>query len=448
MSIIDTIYAVSSGAGTSGIAVVRMSGSSSKRIMLDIVGVVPAARRVSLRVLRQPRGGEIIDQAVVVWIPGPGSATGEDVCEFHVHGSQPVVAGLFEIFNGYDGVRPAEAGEFTRRAFLNGRMDLVEVEGLGDLLEARTSAQRRQAIHQFFGDASSVFDSWRLQLVELIASVEAGVDFSEEDGVGAAALEGLEADATALIGELQLALAESVKASAIREGVKVVLAGRPNTGKSSLLNAISRRDVAIVSAIPGTTRDIVEVLVDLGGVPVILMDTAGLRAGSKDEIEVIGMARARNEVDRADIVVWVSSPDVAGSDIPERGVQPDFWISNKSDIQTPELRLNRNESGPVPVLLVSAVCGDGVGEFIVQLSNAVRDRFGAAERSVVVRDRQKQAILESIRFINDSRLHGAGHLELVAADLRRAADALGRVTGRIDVEEWLGAIFSRFCVGK
>jgi tRNA modification GTPase len=441
----DTIYAQSSGAGIAGIAVVRASGPAAGGLLEKIAGERPKPRMASVRRLADPVTGEIIDRAVILWLPGPNTVSGEDVAEFHVHGSQAVVAALFAAFSRFDRVRPAEAGEFTRRAFANGRMDLVEAEGLADLLRARTEMQRRQAVSHLLGEASSVYEAWRGQLIGILAHVEAALDFAEEEGVAEAAIGDVAPKTAELAASMSEALAKAERASAIRTGIKVVLAGPPNTGKSSLLNAIAARDAAIVSPRPGTTRDAIEVMIDLGGMPVILTDTAGLRAEAGDEIEAIGMARARREMDGADVVVWVSAPDIAESHAPETGALAQLRVHNKSDL----LQLSgAGRQHPENALRVSSLTGAGLPEMLASLTDLVRREFLQAEDSVIVRARQKQAITESIRYLNDSLRYDREQLELRAEDLRKAAHCLARVTGRIDVEDLLASIFSEFCIGK
>ncbi len=445
MTISDTIYAQSTGAGIAGIAVIRVSGPAAGLVLDKHAGGRPEARKASLRRLVDPASNEIIDRAVVLWMPGPNTVTGEDVAEFHVHGSQAVAAALFAAFNRFDRIRPAEAGEFTRRAFANGRMDLVEAEGLADLLRARTEMQRRQALNHLLGEASSVYEAWRGQLIGILAHVEATLDFTDEEGVADAAIRDVGPKTAALAASMSDALAIADRASAIRTGVKVVLAGAPNTGKSSLLNAIAARDAAIVSPRPGTTRDAIEVMIDLRGMPVILTDTAGLRAEAGDEIEEIGMARTKRELDGADVVVWVSAPDISESHPPVAGAIPHLWVHNKSDLlqlSGPDLQLSEN------ALLVSSRTGAGLPEMLASLTELVKREFRHAEDSVIVRVRQKQAIAESIRYLNDSLRYDREHLELRAEDLRKAAHCLGRVTGRIGVEDLLDSIFSEFCIGK
>ena len=435
----DTIFAVSSGSGMAGIAVLRMSGGKAGSVLASIAGPLPLPRLASVRQLRVPGSGEVIDQALVLWMPGPSSATGEDVAEFHVHGSAAVIDTMFGVFGSVDGVRLAEPGEFTRRAFVNDRMDLVEAEGLADLLHARTEAQRRMAMHHMLGRASSQYEVWRTELISILARLEAAIDFIEEDGVAAAALADVKPQTLDLIARLKRAAAEADRAGALRSGVKVVFAGAPNVGKSTLLNLVAAREAAIVSSHPGTTRDVIEVSIVLGGVPVILTDTAGLRPESGDEIENIGMQRAKSEAVAADIVVWVSSVDVR-EEI-ENAVLPALKVLNKSDLL----------GGVVPQganLRISAKTGEGVANLIGELEKLVKERFGGMEQAAVIRTRHKDAVEESIRFLNDSLSYDADQIELAAECLRKACFSMARVTGRVDVEDLLAKIFSEFCIGK
>lgn len=441
----DTIFAQSSGAGIAGIAVIRISGPASGWVLEKIGGGLPEPRRASLRRLTDPVTGETIDRAVVLWMPGPNTVSGEDVAEFHVHGSQAVAAALLAAFSRFERVRPAEAGEFTRRAFANGRMDLVEAEGLADLLRARTGMQRRLALNHLLGEASTIYETWRAELIGILAHVEAALDFSEEDGVAEAAILDVGPKTSALVASMAEALSGADRASAIRTGIKVVLAGAPNTGKSSLLNAIVARDAAIVSPRAGTTRDAIEVMIDLAGLPVILTDTAGLHAEAGDEIEAIGMARTRREMDGADVVVWVSATDIAEGHPPESGAIPMLRVHNKSDL----LQVSgAGRQPPENALLVSSLTGAGLPAMLASLTDLVRGEFRQAEDSVIVRARQKQAIADSIRYLNDSLRYDRQHLELRAEELRKAAHCLARITGRIDVEDLLASIFSEFCIGK
>ena len=438
----DTIYAVSSGSGMAGIAVIRLSGSQVSKLVAGIAGSLPKPRAASVRQLLDPVSKEIIDQALVLWMPGPNSVTGEDVAEFHVHGSIAVIDALFAALENHEGVRLAEAGEFTRRAFSNNRMDLVEAEGLADLLHARTEAQRRMAVNHLLGHASSIYETWRNELIAISAHLEAAIDFVDEEGVAEAAMRGVKIRITELIDVLRRAVAQSDRAGVLRSGVKVVFAGAPNVGKSSLLNLVASREAAIVSSRPGTTRDVIEVSIVLDGVPILLTDTAGLRLTSCDEIENIGMQRARSEIAAADIVVWVSSPDVAADvDAP---VIPDILVFNKLDLLGDNSIHTRNNPG----FGISAKTGEGLERFLQELKRLVIERFGGMEQAVVVRSRQKSAVEDSIRYLNESLGHDVDHIELAAECLRGACYSMARITGRVDVEDLLGKIFSEFCIGK
>lgn len=439
----DTIYALSSGAGRSAIALLRLSGGHVAKVLESISGSLPPPRQFSLRDISDPASGERLDRAVVVWLPAPRSFTGEDAAELHLHGSPAVVAAVLGVLGGMPGLRPAEPGEFTLRAFLNGKMDLVEVEGLGDLLEARTAGQRRQAMRQMSGFASAVFDSWREQLLLIRADIEAVVDFVDEPGVAETASKSIDRRITVLWDEIDRAIKGADTAEVVRDGVKVVLAGFPNTGKSSLLNALARRDAAIVSDIPGTTRDVIEVTLDLGGIPVILTDTAGLRKESADKVEEEGIRRSRRHMSEADVLIWIWSPDVEGSTVVDSGMAPHLVVRNKADLE--ESGLNRNESTP---LGISTRTGQGIPELISVLREHVSARFGNAESTLLVSARQKSAAERAVIHLEEALRYDLDRLELKAEAVRCASDEIGRLVGRVDVEEWLGAIFSRFCIGK
>jgi tRNA modification GTPase len=322
-------------------------------------------------------------------------------------------------------------------------MDLLEVEGLADLLEAHTVNQRRQAFRQMSGAASSVIETWRQQLVLIRADIEAVVDFADEPGIAEEAAPGIDARIRALRDQITQSVERSRMAEVIRDGVRVVLAGVPNTGKSSLLNTLAQRDAAIVSDIPGTTRDTIEVFLDLNGLPVILTDTAGLRDAVSDAVEEEGVLRSRRRISQADIVVWIWSADVAESETPG-GIAPDITVENKCDLDS---GLLRNETSTAEVR-ISTRTGHGIPAFIEQLSELLEQRYGRAEASLLVSERQTVAARDSIRLLNDALNLSTGQLELKAEEIRRASNEIGRLTGKVDVEEWLGAIFSRFCIGK
>ena len=438
----DTVFALSSGSGRSGVAVIRASGSAARSALARMVRVIPESRRASVRYIRHAATDVVIDRGVVLWLPGPESVTGEDVFELHVHGSPAILAAVYDSLGSIQGLRLAEPGEFTRRAFQNGRMDLVEAEGLADLLQSRTETQRRQALFHYLGDASSIYECWRRDLIRVLAHIEASVDFVDEEGVADAALRDVRDDVLRLSSAMAAALERAEAAVSLRNGVRVVLAGLPNTGKSSLLNALAQREAAIVSPIAGTTRDVIEVQLDLGGVPVVLTDTAGLRSGSDDPIERMGIERSEQQLRSADVVVWVMAPDVADSGEMPAGVRPDLVLLNKSDL------LRSGQAVEELAMPVSALSQDSVGAVVARLGELVFERYGHVDDAVVVRARHRTAIIDSIRYLNDSLRHHPFQIEFVAEDLRKAAHAMARITGRIGVEDLLDSIFAEFCVGK
>lgn len=443
----DTIFALSSGAGRAAIAVLRISGERSSFVIRELTGQLPPARQLTVCSIRNPQTAELLDKGAVIWVPGPASVTGEDIAELHLHGSQAILIEVMSLLQAYPEVRPAEAGEFTRRAFANGKMDLIEVEGLSDLLEARTAGQRRQAMRQFSGSTSFTFEDWRQRLLGIRASIEAAVDFVDEPGVAELAERGLDADIKALSNDMDRALSGSAMSEFLREGVRVVLAGHPNTGKSSILNALVHRDVAIVSDRPGTTRDVIEVTLDMAGVPVIFTDTAGLRAEATDSIELEGIRRTHDRIDKADLLIWVSAPDVPGSAASAPGMRVDLRVVNKSDLEDSSLGHSRNDTEE-PTVRTSTRTGAGMSDLLSNIKGLVDIRFGHMEDATIVSSRQKTIVKRSIRLLNDAISLQSGSLELKAECIRSAADEVGRLTGRVDVEEWLGAIFSRFCIGK
>lgn len=443
-----TIFALSSGSLPAGIAVVRLSGPSAGRAVEELAGDLPASRRASLRRL-VARDGQIIDVALVLWLPGPDTVTGEDMAEFHLHGSAAVVEKLSAELLALPGMALAGPGDFTRRAFANGRMDLTQVEGLSDLLAAQTEHQRQQALRLFSGDASSVFEDWRRQVIAAEASLTAAIDFNEEEDVGVQALADLRPRLGQLIRTLEKALLQAGRAGALRDGFKVVLTGPPNAGKSSLLNGLAGRDAAIISSEAGTTRDVIEVPVMLAGYRVILTDTAGLRSVSADQrVEQEGMRRAQAEVAAADIVLWVVAPDVTADTSPV--AQPDLVILNKSDLvsgPTQTIRTRNGESYTVD-LAVSAMTGAGLDRLLQRLEEMISARMMGAEDAVVVRMRHVAALQKTIRLLNDALSVEKMGLEVMAESLREAAQSLASLTGKVDVEDVLGQIFSEFCIGK
>lgn len=436
----ETIYSVSSGAGRAGVAVIRVSGSQAGAAVMALARRVPEPRRASLCRLGHPVTGATLDEALVLWMPGPNSFTGEDTAEFHVHGGRAVVGATLDALGSLEGLRPAEAGEFTKRAFVNGRLDLVAVEGLADLIAAETEVQRRLAQFHSSGSASAVFEAWRGDMIQVLARLEAAIDFVDEAGVAEAALGEALPRLAVLRDTIRAGLDDGYQGERIREGIRIVLAGPPNVGKSSLLNRLAQREAAIVSATPGTTRDVIEVHLDLAGVPITVSDTAGLRQGATDDVEVAGMARTRSTMAAADLVVWLSAPDADES-------TPIFdsdtlRVLNKCDLLT--------DSAPVGAaqLEVSAKSGQNLDALLARLSDWAQQRFGQAESVLITRERQRRALEACCMHLEVATATGGLPVELVTEEVRLAARALARLVGRIDVEDLLDVAFRDFCIGK
>ena len=426
----DTIVALSSGALPSGVAVVRLSGPQSRVVaqMLLPNGLMP--RRLVLVDIRL--GGEVLDRGLVAWMPGPHSFTGEDCLELQVHGSPATVRAILREITRFSDTRLAEAGEFTRRAFENGKLDLTEVEGLGDLLAADTEGQRRQALARAAGGLSRQLDGWRERLLDARAEIEARLDFSDEGDVEAALPESLQADLQQLRQEF-LAAAQSVTGGRIvREGFRVALAGRPNAGKSSLLNALARSEEAIVTDEPGTTRDLKEVPLDLNGQLVILIDMAGLRdTDSKAEAE--GVRRARTAIEAADLVIWLQPVDEPASDnmIPDGALV----VMTKGDLPG------------APSNAISTLTGQGVSTLLETIVGRAANTVRGSEAPLVSRERDRLA-LEAAGTAVESAIQNLGDEELAAEGLRQASQALERLLGRMDAESVLDRLFLAFCIGK
>ena len=438
----QTIYSLSSGAGLAGVAIIRISGPQARICIEKMCRKPVPPRYAGFRQLYHPVSGELLDDGLVLWLPGPGTFTGEDITEFQIHGGRATITSVINGLAEIEGYRQAEAGEFTRRAFMNNRLDLVEIEGLGDLIHAQTETQRQQALSQSRGDASRVFNRWRSELTAILGYLEASIDFIEEDDVAEKALEGFQEKLIHLRNDMAKHLNDSARGEMVRDGVRVVLAGRPNVGKSSIINYLAERDVAIVSDIPGTTRDVLEVQLDLNGIPVTLSDTAGLREDAGDEIEQAGMMRARAHSRQADLVIWVT---VAGEE-PDTGLleteAEQLIIVNKADLLANGSKLKQD------AIYVSAKTGLGMNRLLNTISRIVDEKFGGKEPALISRERQKSAIVMCVRGIDGALENQAGSLELAAEQLRSAANQLSRLVGTIDVEDLLDVIFRDFCVGK
>lgn len=420
----ETVFALSSGAPPAAIAVVRVSGPRAEAALAALGVPLPPPRRAALA--RLESGGEALDTALVLRFPGPNSATGEDLVEFHLHGGRSVVAAVLAALGRIDGLRPAAPGEFTRRAFENGRIDLAEAEGLADLLAAETQSQRRAALALAGGALSRRVEEWQSGILGLAARLEAALDFSDEGDVGDDLPAGWAEELARIGGEIGAMLARP-PVERLREGVRVVIAGPPNAGKSSLLNALTGREAAIVTEIAGTTRDVLEAPTAIGGAPFLLVDTAGLRE-SADAVETIGVARARASVEAADLVLWLGPPGEA----PPGAVR----VHAKADL---------GAADPAADIAVSARTGDGLDALIALLLDCARDML-PAEGEVALNVRHRGALAEAETALAEA---GAASDPLIAAEaLRQARLALDRVTGRAGVEDMLDALFGRFCIGK
>jgi len=479
MSALDTIFALSSGRPPAAIAVVRISGPRAGEALKRLTGKIPPPRQAALGRIRDPQGGEVIDEVLVLWFPAPASETGEDVAELQLHGGRAVVAAVLAALSRIEGLRPAEAGEFTRRAFENGKLDLTAVEGLADLVMAETEGQRRQAFRQLKGLLGNRAETWRQKLIEALALVDAAIDFSDEGDVPEGLLAPALAIARGLHDEIAQALADGGRGERLRDGLVVAIAGPPNAGKSTLLNRIARREAAIVSPFAGTTRDVIEVHLDLVGLPVTLLDTAGIRP-TDDPVEIEGVRRARERAAEADLVLWVEDASQPLADAEKSPNETTVWrVRNKIDllairselksiarpknesinrfneVQTNlvnERLISKNEqvfSKSERIFDISATTGDGFDRLLAALSRYAADSLAGAESALVSRERHRRALQEAVEAL--SRAVGApiaGRDDLIAEELRLAVRSLGRLTGRVDVEDILDVIFRDFCIGK
>lgn len=434
----DTIYALSSGGLPSGVAVVRISGCRAFKVTETLVGSLPVARQAALKTIRT-RNGLILDRGLVLAFPGPGSFTGEDCTEIHVHGGKAVVAALLAELATFEGCRLAEHGEFSRRALENGKMDLIEVEGLADLIGAETEMQRRLAMEHTAGGLSQLYDGWADRLTRARALIEAELDFADEDDVPGSVSDLVWSDMGKLCAELSDHLSGADFGEIIRDGLKVVIAGAPNAGKSSLMNILARREIAIVTDIAGTTRDVLHVDLNIDGYAVKLYDTAGLR--ETDEIvEREGIRRALKTVADADIVLSLAEiGDQAQQEFPGFAGRV-VRIGTKSDIHP----VAEDEYE----LCISSTTGDGLSELHGLLLADLRARAGSLSLALPSRMRHRVLLSDSLKALTAALGSASDGLDLRAEHLRQSANSLGRITGRVDVEDLLDVIFSEFCIGK
>jgi len=425
-----TIFALASAPGRAGLAVVRVSGPGAGAALEALAGTRPPARHASLR--RLCWQGAVLDEALILWFPAPASFTGEDVAEFHIHGGRAVREALFGAFSQL-GLVPAEPGEFSRRAVENGRFDLTRAEAVADLTEAETPAQLRQALHQYEGGLADLYEGWRAALLRALARAEAAIDFSD-DGVGDTEFLAAQTAALEIEQQIQQHMDDSGRGEILREGLRLAIVGPPNAGKSSLINALARRDIAIVSETPGTTRDVIGVRLDLGGYPVHVADTAGLRP-SADAIEAEGVRRARAEAAASHLTLLLL--DGSDAQIPE-GVRADLVVRNKNDLPS----FKRGDG-----LSLSLKSGEGFAELLTALTALVEKRLEIKDQSPALsRPRHRRALNEALASLRHA--HTASEPELFAEDLRLAMRAIGRITGSVDVEEILDSVFRDFCIGK
>lgn len=476
----DTIAALSSGGLPSGVAVVRVSGPDAGGALTRLCGAIPPERRASLRTFRNGEGN-VIDRGIAIFFPGPETVTGEDVAEFHLHGGRAVVAACLEAITSSVGTRLAEPGEFTRRAFENGRIDLTEAEGLGDLIAAETEGQHRAAVLQAGGALRALYEGWMARLTEARAHLEASFDFSDEGDVGEDVADTLRDRVGGIVAEIRAHLGRADRGEILRSGYKVAIVGAPNAGKSSLLNALADREVAIVTEIPGTTRDVIEATLDLGGIPVRFSDTAGIRETS-DKVEAIGVERAREVMAKADLVLALVDPqqghgpltrftellshvkhpmmlaaDASLEDLAEgtaKGRRRILTVRTKADRPAPTglvARLGNEWSDFRFDFVVSAKTGEGLDaltEKIAALAAAAAGIGTDGEPAIPLRTRQRELVGETLRILEEFVGNPALPAEVGAETLRRASDTLGRLTGSVGVEDLLDVIFSQFCIGK
>ncbi|WP_296433779.1 MULTISPECIES: tRNA uridine-5-carboxymethylaminomethyl(34) synthesis GTPase MnmE [unclassified Rhizobium] len=432
----ETIYALSSGAVPAGLAVIRISGPKVEDVVRSMVSGTVPARTTSLRTIRT-RNGDVLDNGLVLFFPGPNSFTGEDVVEFHLHGGRAVVSAVYRELSAFDGMRQALAGEFSRRAFENGKLDLLEIEGLADLISAETEMQRRLALEQSSGGLSLIYEAWAKRLTRGRALIEAELDFPDEDDVPGSVSDQVWSDMTELAKEIRQHLGMAKTGEIIRDGFKVVIAGLPNAGKSSLMNALVRRDIAIVTDIAGTTRDVLSTDLDIDGFLVKLYDTAGLRE-TEEVVEREGIRRARTAMDAADLVIYIEDMSVPSEN--DRVPSSALRVGTKAD-------LPGVSSKPYDVR-ISVETGAGLDELRQTIGDRLREMVPPHSLAIPTRTRHNDSLAECIAAIERAVANDHVDLDIRAEELRMAGAALGRITGRVDVENLLDIIFGEFCIGK
>ena len=441
-----TIFALSSAPGRAGVAIVRVSGPEAGTVLNVMAPSRPKPRMAAGRAIRHPTTGETLDRGIVIWFPAPKSFTGEDVAELQLHGGRAVVKAVLEALGHVPGSRLAEPGEFARRAFENGKIDLAEAEGLADLIDAETEAQRRQALRQASGELSGLYEGWRSALIDAIALTEAAIDFSDEADVERTTFDQAREVVAALEPAVRRHLDDGHRGEIVREGFHVALIGPPNVGKSSLLNALARRDAAIVSEEAGTTRDVIEVRLDLDGLPIVLSDTAGIRETAA-RIEQEGIRRTLRTAEQADLIIWLMDAHEPHAALPDElrdYADRTLSVLNKVDL----LPGGSPPTLPDDMIAISATTGEGLANLTRRLAAIAAERIGSHDDWAITQVRHRRLIEATAESLEAFLGGDARQIELRAEDLRRAADALGRITGRVDVEDVLDHVFKRFCIGK
>ena len=431
----DTIYALSSGLPPAAIGVIRISGALADEALKSLIGKLPTPRRTHVAQVKHPSTGELLDESLCLWFPGPATATGEHLAEIHCHGGRAVVRAIESALNQIDGLRPAEPGEFTRRAFAHGRIDLAEAEGLSDLLFAETEMQRKVAVRAAGGAVSRKIENWQEELLKYSAWVEAELDFSDEDDVAPAQWDQLQKDCAALAIDFGVVL-NRPRAEKLRDGIRVVLGGPPNSGKSTLLNALVERDAAIVSDIAGTTRDVIEIPVALAGVPFLFVDTAGVRNDGVEEIEQIGIDRAHQQFALADIILWLGPEGEA----PDEAIAANALVEVASRSDAPD-HIGKSETA----LTVSPMLGQGM-EILVDALVAHGKKLMPDADTVAVNQRQAEHLQDARQQL--IAIDNQRDYLIIGECLRLARTSLDAITGRASTEDMLDALFGKFCIGK
>ena len=441
-----TIYALSSGPGISGVAVIRISGPDTKKIISDLTdGVFPKPRMATLKKVNNIKTNELIDEGIIIWFPGPESYTGEDMAEIHVHGSRAVIEAILNSISQIQNCRLAEPGEFTKLAFQNGKINLLKAESIGDLIASETEIQRKQAIKIMSGKSSHKYNFWRDELLKILSNLEAKIDFPDED-LPKDILEGIKNNSKKIKLEIQKILNDRKVGERIREGYKIAILGPTNSGKSSLLNYLSKRDVAIVSEIAGTTRDVIETHLNIDGFPVVISDTAGIRE-SKDEIENKGIKLALEKAENADLNIVLIEPkslDFKGF-LADLSSKKSILVINKLDLGINKIE-DFKEYNPICISLKSE---KNLDQLIAAIKNKLKNQFINSEDILITRERHRQHLEQCIHHLQKfENKKDNEDFDKAAEDIRLATRHLGMIVGKVDVEEILGSIFSDFCIGK